>query len=240
MKFISSARTCFLIPEKLPSFLVTIRKPTVLNIRGMGIGSKDSRAMVTLEEYLEHFNVHFSDAAKNSFTVLRDGFGEAAFAGVLAEAKLQPVSRTMLANARKYQTELFTEVLSTLQCLRARHICPKICIASAAAKAQRIRSTSGVALQPQHIIMLSLNGHGIACATHAMTHGACISMRLTQSEAFELRAVLVQYGEENTWLELVAAGAVHASEPVTLLACTDANAEHDFRFPVLWAESSYW
>ncbi|KAG6614424.1 putative secreted RxLR effector protein [Phytophthora cinnamomi] len=84
----------------------------LLKIRDMGIGSMDSRALVTLNEYLERFNVQFPRAAKDSFTVLRDGFGEAAFARVLADAKLHPVSRTMLENARKYQKKLFTNWLN--------------------------------------------------------------------------------------------------------------------------------
>ncbi|KAG6614482.1 putative secreted RxLR effector protein [Phytophthora cinnamomi] len=81
----------------------------LLKIGGMGIKSMDSRALVTLDEYLEQFKVRFPRAAKDSFTVLRDGFGEAAFAGILADAKLYPVSRTMLENASKYQEKLFTD-----------------------------------------------------------------------------------------------------------------------------------
>ncbi|KAG1683336.1 hypothetical protein DVH05_015608 [Phytophthora capsici] len=64
-------------------------------------------------------------------------------------------------------------------------------------------------------------------------------LKLTQSEALDLLAVLVQYGEEGLWVKLVVAGAVHAPErpliPAVrfdLLACPDANAERDFQFPV--------
>ncbi|KAE9025873.1 hypothetical protein PF011_g2843 [Phytophthora fragariae] len=66
-----------------------------------------------------------------------------------------------------------------------------------------------------------------------------VILNLTQSEARDLLAVLVQYEEEDVWVELVVAGAVHAPErplipaiPFNLLACLDANAERDFRFPV--------
>ncbi|KAE9333285.1 hypothetical protein PF008_g14521 [Phytophthora fragariae] len=62
-------------------------------------------------------------------------------------------------------------------------------------------------------------------------------LNLTQSEALDLIAVLVQYKEKYVWMELVVAGAVHAPErPLipairfNLLACPDANAERDFRF----------
>ncbi|KAE8997524.1 hypothetical protein PR003_g18793 [Phytophthora rubi] len=64
-----------------------------------------------------------------------------------------------------------------------------------------------------------------------------IGLNLTQSEALDLLAVLVQYKEKYVWMELVVAGAVHAPErPLipairfNLLACLDANAERDFRF----------